>query len=531
MTLEHIRPYLTINKELEVTRIDHKGLAGSASTYLLANLSDTQARALREHFGASSLAEVVKRVIPLYVLPLMDGQITPEDFVLHMLKQDKRAKDIAGFFPDSELKDRLYKCYDKLIGEPVEAFITEDTSGRAIFMPPAPTLKVLDSVLEASGLPTFGTLYKKIEETYKFDSIKEALVADAKKAEAEAQDIKAKLAQALDDLAAKPYAAVEVVGDGTIPSGKIEMVEAKKVFPGIKSKMKVPVWQWDGVHPMVPAKNPDYIFREDILMRALYALVTNQRMYLQGHTGSGKTTLLEQIAAHLNYPFVRINFDSEITRMDLIGRDTLVQEDGTTTSKFVEGLLPQMMQQPCIGCFDEIDFCRPDVAYVMQSALENNSLRLTEDAGREIKPHPMFRMFATGNTVGQGDEHGMYQGARPQSLAFLDRFTVWAKVEYLSAKERLALIKANAPALADNIAETINKYTTEHLEGFTTGKILQPISPRGMIAVAKATAHLIGANPGNDMRGLREAMYMTILDRASTADYATLKGIVDRVTK
>ncbi len=266
-------------------------------------------------------------------------------------------------------------------------------------------------------------------------------------------------------------------------------------------------------------------------MRALYALVTNQRMYLQGHTGSGKTTLLEQIAAHLNYPFVRINFDSEITRMDLIGRDTLVQEDGTTTSKFVEGLLPQMMQQPCIGCFDEIDFCRPDVAYVMQSALENNSLRLTEDAGREIKPHPMFRMFATGNTVGQGDEHGMYQGARPQSLAFLDRFTVWAKVEYLSAKERLALIKANAPALADNIAETINKYTTEHLEGFTTGKILQPISPRGMIAVAKATAHLIGANPGNDMRGLREAMYMTILDRASTADYATLKGIVDRVTK
>lgn len=531
MSLELIRPYLQINKDLSVAHIDHKKLAEVVGKYVSDQLPMAMRSTLLSHFGASNMSEVIQRVIPLYVLPLMDDQITVPQFFDHMMKQDKRAKDIAGFFLDSELKDRLYKCYDKMLSDPVEAFITEDTSGRAIFMPPAPTLKVLDSVLEASGLPTFGTIYKKVEETYKFDSIKEALTAEKKKAEAETKDIQKKLAQALDDLAAKPYTAIEVVRDGTIPSGKVEMVEASTVFPGIKSKMKVPVWNWDGVHPLVPAKNTDYIFREDILMRALYALVTNQRMYLQGHTGSGKTTLLEQIAAHLNYPFVRINFDSEITRMDLIGRDTLVQEDGTTTSKFVEGLLPQMMQQPCIGCFDEIDFCRPDVAYVMQSALENNSLRLTEDAGREIKPHPMFRMFATGNTVGQGDEHGMYQGARPQSLAFLDRFTVWAKVEYLSAKERLALIKANAPSLVDNVAETINKYTTEHLEGFTTGKILQPISPRGMIAVAKATAHLVNANPGNDMHGLREAMYMTILDRASTSDYATLKGIVDRVTK
>lgn len=265
-------------------------------------------------------------------------------------------------------------------------------------------------------------------------------------------------------------------------------------------------------------------------MRALYALVTNQRMYLQGHTGSGKTTLLEQIAAHLNYPFIRINFDSEITRMDLIGRDTLVVEGGVTTSKFVDGLLPQMMQTPCIGCFDEIDFCRPDVAYVMQSALENNSLRITEDGGREVQPHPMFRMFATGNTVGQGDEHGMYQGARPQSMAFLDRFTVWAKVDYLNAEQRSKLIKASAPDLSDDVVSTINKYTTEHLQGFNDSKIIQPISPRGMIAVAKAAEHLTKVNR-DPKRALREALYMTILDRASASDFGTLRELVDRVTR
>ena len=138
--------------------------------------------------------------------------------------------------------------------------------------------------------------------------------------------------------------------------------------------------------------------------------------------------------------FGRINFDSEISRFDLIGRDILISEDGKTVSKFVDGLLPQFMSTPTIACFDEIDFVRPDVAYVMQSALEGNGLVITEDGGRIVRPHSHFRMFATGNTQGQGDEKGMYQGARPQSLALLDRFTVWAKIDYLDAKQRRNLV-------------------------------------------------------------------------------------------
>lgn len=355
--------------------------------------------------------------------------------------------------------------------------------------------------------------------------------SEIRKLKAASKRLEVSLSSVKEQLMLKPMTDEVVEAAGEIPNGCVTLEQACDVFSGIKSKMLIPVWGWDSKHPMVPEKNPDYIFREEILMRALYALTTNQRMYLQGHTGSGKTTLLEQIAAHLNYPFIRINFDSEITRMDLIGRDTLVVKDGVTLSNFVDGLLPQMMKQPCIGCFDEIDFCRPDVAYVMQSALENNSLRITEDGGREVKPHPMFRMFATGNTVGQGDEHGMYQGARPQSMAFLDRFTVWAKVEYLSEKERFSFIAKAAPELDEVVVTTINKYSTEHLEGFKDGKIMQPLSPRGMAAIATSTQYLLSVGKADVNKALRQSLYMTVLDRASSSDLGTLKEIIDRVTR
>jgi cobaltochelatase CobS len=212
--------------------------------------------------------------------------------------------------------------------------------------------------------------------------------------------------------------------------------------------------------------------------------------------------------------------------MDLIGRDTLT--DGK--SVFVDGMLPKAMSGPYIAAFDELDFCRPDVSYVMQSALEGNGLVITEDGGRIVKPNPYFRMFGTGNTVGQGDEHGMYQGARPQSLAFLDRFTIWAKVDYLDASERKALLIRHYPGLSDEDVETIGKYTTEHLEAFTTSKVLQPISPRGILAVANAMMFFNSVYPG-DKKNLHRALVQTIVDRATEADGAVLKGIVDRVSK
>jgi cobaltochelatase CobS subunit len=359
------------------------------------------------------------------------------------------------------------------------------------------------------------------------ETIKKQAEEQRKISDKAVQSLKDALGGLQSELAAKPFKDTKVPSDGTIPSGKIVMKAIDKVFPLTTSAaFDIPVWEWDGVHPDVPTIDPHYIFREDLLVKALYAIVSNQRMYLQGHTGAGKTTLLEQIAAHLNWPFARINFDSEITRMDLIGRDTL--KDGK--SVFVDGVLPRLMQSPYIVAFDEIDFCRPDVAYVMQSVLEGNSFRITEDGGRPVSPDPMFRMFATGNTVGQGDEHGMYQGARPQSLAFLDRFTIWGKVDYLNKEQRADLLARHNPGLTDGETTIINKYVEEHLKAFQDAKILQPISPRGMLAVGKAVAHLNTVFRGRK-DNMTEALKMTVLDRATQSDYAVIRGIIDRVVK
>lgn len=380
--------------------------------------------------------------------------------------------------------------------------------------PDSSKAQLIDLTLAQAGLPNIKTLIDEINTL--------------------SQDLAEANSKATEAAMMPVSVAEEPSGDGTIPSGKVTTMPAHEAFGLTRAKdtfdFKVPVWEWDGVHPHVPELDEDYVFRPFELLRCLFALISNQRCYLHGHTGSGKTTLIEQIAARLNWPFMRVNFDSEITRMDLIGRDVLTNEGGTTSSKFVDGILPQMMSGPYIGCFDEIDFVRPDVAYVMQRALEGNGLMLTEDGGRMVKPHKLFRMFATGNTVGQGDEFGMYQGARPQSMAFLDRFTVWVKVDYLKPADRKRLIKNNLPKLPEDLASKLNDYVTEHLEAFTTSKVMQPISPRGFLSLGHAMIAFTQFYP-ETKRGaaVEQAIETVILDRASVQDRAVLKGIAQRV--
>lgn len=379
---------------------------------------------------------------------------------------------------------------------------------------------VVDSVLKSVDLPPVNDLIDRINSIDAQVAAKEAQM----KAEFEAMiaKVKAKASMA-------PTATTIVEASGEIPEGKVVIKKASEVFglePGSQfDSLDVPTWEWDGVHPHVPAKDEGYIFRPQELWQALYAIITNQRAYFAGHTGSGKTTLIEQVAAYLYWPFMRVNFDSEVTRMDLIGRDVLAEEGGVTVTNFVDGVLPQMLSGPYIGCFDEIDFVRPDVAYVMQRCLEGNGLTLTEDGGRVVKPHPMCRLFATGNTVGQGDEHGMYQGARPQSMALLDRFSIWGRVEYLDSEDRLALLKAKVVGIEDNDATMLTKYVEEHIEAFTTAKVLQPISPRGMLALGTAIVHFRQCLPEH---AVKQAFEMVVLNRATEQDRAVLSAFVDR---
>lgn len=475
---------------------------------------------------------------PFAVLFVASGAVTHEEFVKVVLEAPSDAQIIPNFIPEDKFVATLWAMYRDW-KEFSEGYIPVGDL-KDLGIPKLPNLTAekkttLDHLLSSFEVPKYSDIEKFIRTSAQTQTalarevttIKELSDKEVAKLKKETKELANAISRMTKELASKPFEDAKVVGDGTIPNGKIVMKNVGDVFPDLtKVEMQVPVWEWDGIHPDVPAIDPHYIFREDLLVKALYAIISNQRMYLQGHTGAGKTTLIEQIAAHLNWPFTRINFDSEITRMDLIGRDTL--QDGK--SVFVDGMLPRAMSGPYICVFDELDFCRPDVSYVMQAALEGNGLNITEDGGRVVYPHEQFRMFGTGNTVGQGDEHGMYQGARPQSLAFLDRFTIWAKVDYLSDTERQNLVKRHFPMLAEEEINVIGKYTTEHLDAFEKAKVLQPISPRGMLAIARSVMFFNSIYP-KDKKNMHRALTQTIVDRATEADAAVLKGLVDRVSK
>lgn len=472
---------------------------------------------------------------PFAVLFVASGAVSTADFIKVCLDAPADAQIIPNFIPEDKFVPTLWDMYRDW-KQFSEGYVPVGDL-KDLGIPQLPSLTAekkttLDHLLKTFEVPEYSAIEKFIKTAAQTQSVlarevttvKELSDKEIAKLKKETKELAAAISRMTKELATKPFEDAKVVGDGTIPNGKIVMKNVGDVFPDLKIDMQVPVWEWDGVHPDVPAVDPHYIFREELLLKALYAIISNQRMYLQGHTGAGKTTLIEQIAAHLNWPFTRINFDSEITRMDLIGRDTL--QDGR--SVFVDGMLPKAMSGPYICVFDELDFCRPDVSYVMQAALEGNGLNITEDGGRVVYPHEQFRMFGTGNTVGQGDEHGMYQGARPQSLAFLDRFTIWAKVDYLSDEERKNLVKRHFPMLAEEEVNVIGKYTTEHLDAFEKAKVLQPISPRGMLAIARSVMFFNSIYP-KDKKNLHRALTQTIVDRATEADAAVLKGLVDRI--
>jgi len=329
-----------------------------------------------------------------------------------------------------------------------------------------------------------------------------------------------------------PAAPVAMVANGDIPEGEVEQQVASKVFDIKRGKaafkFEIPVFKWATPHPHVPVIDPDYIFQPMALLNLLQALVNGERSYIVGHTGTGKTTMIEQTLARMNWPMIRINFDSEITRMDLMGRDVLMNDGGVTTSKFVDGVLPTALSGPYVLVCDEIDRIRAEVSYVFNRMLEGNGLLITEDGGRFINAHPMSRLVANANTVGQGDDHGLYQGARPQSQAFLDRFTRWMNLEYLKQGDEKKLLMSRAPGLPERFADAIMRYVKEHREAFVNAEVLQPLSPRSVIGLGQTLTNFLALMPDEDKAG-SEAFQVVILNRASPQDRAVLKGIHNRV--
>jgi cobaltochelatase CobS len=222
-------------------------------------------------------------------------------------------------------------------------------------------------------------------------------------------------------------------------------VDVRKTF-GFDAKMKVPAFSKKTEY--VPDFDEAYRFDRETTLAILAGFAFNRRVMIQGYHGTGKSTHIEQVAARLNWPSIRINLDSHISRIDLVGKDAIVLKEGKQITEFREGLLPWALQHPVALTFDEYDAGRPDVMFVIQRVLEVQGKLTLLDQNRVIRPHPAFRLFSTTNTIGLGDTTGLYHGTQQINQGQMDRWSIVATLNYLSHDAETNIVLAKVPSYA-----------------------------------------------------------------------------------
>ncbi len=264
------------------------------------------------------------------------------------------------------------------------------------------------------------------------------------------------------------------------------MIDARTMF-GVDVDMKVPAFSI--ADERVPDLDPNYVFDPDTTLAILAGFAFNRRVMVQGFHGTGKSTHIEQVAARLKWPCVRINLDSHISRIDLVGKDAIVLREGKQVTEFREGLLPWALQTPTALVFDEYDAGRPDVMFVIQRVLEVEGKLTLLDQNRVIKPNPFFRLFATANTVGLGDTTGLYHGTQQINQGQMDRWNVVTTLNYLAAPVETKIVVAKAPAFDTDAGRkqvaNMVKVADMTRQGFMAGDISTVMSPRTVLTWAQ----------------------------------------------
>ncbi len=266
-----------------------------------------------------------------------------------------------------------------------------------------------------------------------------------------------------------------------------KILSAKKIF-GLARDFDVPAFSKSNEY--VPEVDKSYLFDEATTLALLSGFSHNRRVMVQGFHGTGKSTHVEQVAARLNWACIRINLDSHISRMDLIGKDAIVIKDGKQITEFKEGILPWALQRPIALCFDEYDAGRPDVMFVIQRILEVAGKLTLLDQNRIITPHPYFRLFATTNTVGLGDTSGLYHGTQPINQGQMDRWSIVAGLNYLPAKKEEAIVLAKCPSYTKSktkkdLVSAMVQMADLTRHGFMSSDISCLMSPRTVITWAE----------------------------------------------
>ncbi len=239
----------------------------------------------------------------------------------------------------------------------------------------------------------------------------------------------------------------------------------------------------------VPEIDKNYYFDHDTTMAILAGFSDNRRVMVQGYHGTGKSTHIEQVAARLNWPCVRINMDSHVSRIDLLGKDMIVLQEGKQITRYQEGLLPWAIQNPVALVFDEYDAGRPDVMFVIQRVLEAEGKLTLLDQNVVLRPHPAFRLFATSNTVGLGDTTGLYHGTQQINQAQMDRWNIVAQLNYLKHDMEVDIIAAKNSDM-DNaegreVIDAMVRLAGLTRQGFINGDLSTLMSPRTVLSWAE----------------------------------------------
>ncbi len=263
-------------------------------------------------------------------------------------------------------------------------------------------------------------------------------------------------------------------------------VDVKSVF-GIDAKMKVPAFKKPNEY--VPDRDEAYRFDRETTLAILAGFAFNRRVMIQGYHGTGKSTHIEQVASRLNWPCIRINLDSHISRIDLIGKDAIVLKDGQQVTEFREGLLPWCLQRPVALVFDEYDAGRPDVMFVIQRVLEVSGKLTLLDQNKVIRAHPAFRLFSTTNTIGLGDTTGLYHGTQQINQGQMDRWSIVATLNYLPHDNEVDIVLAkvpsyNTPEKKKQISSMV-RVADMTRNAFINGDLSTVMSPRTVITWAE----------------------------------------------
>jgi cobaltochelatase CobS len=280
---------------------------------------------------------------------------------------------------------------------------------------------------------------------------------------------------------------MSVEQEGLDPAYKPDTeIDVKTVF-GFEAKMKCPAFKQPNSY--VPDRDDAYRFDRETTLAILAGFARNRRVMIQGYHGTGKSTHIEQVASRLNWPCIRINLDSHISRIDLIGKDAIVLRDGQQVTEFREGLLPWALQRPVALVFDEYDAGRPDVMFVIQRVLEVQGKLTLLDQNKVIRAHPAFRLFSTTNTIGLGDTTGLYHGTQQINQGQMDRWSIVATLNYLPHDAEVDIVLSKVPSYSSaekkKQISAMVRVADMTRNAFMNGDLSTVMSPRTVITWAE----------------------------------------------